>query len=100
MSILCTHLPNLLLSLTHQANPHMVGKPLVILDEAERITALSPEAASDGVTPGSTYFARSRIAMTVYFSSERYFRNASNCSLPTPTVRRCSTRVCQKTLLC
>ncbi len=51
MSVLCTYIPDLLLTLTHQTNPQMVGKPVAVLDEDERITALSQEASAAGVIP-------------------------------------------------
>lgn len=50
MSVLCTHVPDLLLTLTLQANPFVVGKPVAVLNDDDRITSLSQEAAAAGVT--------------------------------------------------
>lgn len=54
MSVLCIYIPNMLLKLACQARPDLMGKPLVILDEDERITSLSPEAVTAGITSSMT----------------------------------------------
>ena len=54
MSVLCTYLPNLLLNLTYQARPELAGRPLVVLDEAERLLALSEAAVVAGVNLAMT----------------------------------------------
>lgn len=54
MSVLCTYLPNLLLNLTYQARPELVGQPLAILDAEERLLALTEAAVTAGVTQQMT----------------------------------------------
>ncbi len=49
MSVLCCHVPNLLITLALRQAPDLAGHPLALLGPDDRVWAASPEAAGSGV---------------------------------------------------
>lgn len=49
MSVLCCHISDFLLKLHTLHNPSWAGEPLALLDEDERVLAVSPEASACGI---------------------------------------------------
>jgi nucleotidyltransferase/DNA polymerase involved in DNA repair len=49
MSVLCCHVPNLLITLACRQSPDIASRPLALLGPDERVWAASPQAAECGV---------------------------------------------------
>ncbi len=52
MSVVCWHIPNLLVGLAVRDQPQLAGRPLALLDASEAVCALSHEARASQVTLG------------------------------------------------